>query len=857
MSTALSDKDSGFGNQGIYWPRDLLPGYVPSARILTYGYDTRIKHWLGGPKIKTTIYDISHDFLVSLEAYRRESDGEDPLRPIVFIAHSLGGIVVKELLRQSKAFEGQQMHLHDVYQSTQGIVFFGTPHGGADPRGFVHHVVEKVLKCMGFSANAKIVESLLPTSERLKELRDEFGSMARLQKWSIHCFQEQLGVAALGGHKVVEDVSSCLNDSSIETTEHIVRNHMDMCRFSRGGIIGDPEFLKVARAIERIVAPIVSQDRLRYMEGCRGILLKSLEFPRMDSRYFSIEDPETRTCRWLLETPEYRSWRDPSMLEDHHGFLWIRGKPGAGKSTLAKFAADQANKEGGRMIARFFFNARGNDLEKSTAGMYRSLLLQIMVAEPKLMTALDILVPKYDRTARAPSDFAIYWNIQTLKTIFERAILRLNGRRLECFIDALDECDEDQIRDMVHFLEDIGHGTRPRPIFYAWFTSRHYPHISLRHGLSFTLEHQGGHSQDIATYLQHRLRLGHSTLDEDIRSQILHKASGVFMWVVLVVSILNTEYDRGRIHALQRRLSQLPENLHTLFRDILSRDKCNQDELLLCMQWTLFSSRPLTPTEIYFAILAGVEPGLSFEWFWGDLNEQIIERFISDCSKGLVEITGQPGHRVVQFIHESVRTFFLNGNGFREAGLNQGENFEGYSHEQLKRCCEQYVQSDGIPMDQRSRRHTFLRYSVENILYHSNEAQRCGVSQREFLSRFRYGNGACSCIFGPAEPIPNLDHFISGVEWPAPFNGLWQRENQIEGFTPLTAAVQQQRTDSLAVLLDSVRVDVNQRDALGRIALREAARMGYVAAVNLLLAQGASDAPSTSPTNSSRMVTLQ
>lgn len=197
-----SDKDRGNGCQNVYWPGDLLPGHVPSARILTYGYDTHIKHWISGPKIRNTVYDIAHDFQMSLEAYRRESDGADPLRPIMFVAHSLGGIVVKEMLRQCKTFEKQQKRLYDIYLSTRGVIFFGTPHGGADPRRFVHHVIEKVVKCMGFSANEKIVESLLPESERLKELRDEFILMARSQEWTIHCFQEQLGVAALGGHKV-------------------------------------------------------------------------------------------------------------------------------------------------------------------------------------------------------------------------------------------------------------------------------------------------------------------------------------------------------------------------------------------------------------------------------------------------------------------------------------------------------------------------------------------------------------------------------------------------------------------------------------------------------------------------------
>ena len=42
----------------------------------------------------------------------------------------------------------------------------------------------------------------MPTSERLRELRDEFGLLARRESWIIYSFQEQYGVEALGNKKV-------------------------------------------------------------------------------------------------------------------------------------------------------------------------------------------------------------------------------------------------------------------------------------------------------------------------------------------------------------------------------------------------------------------------------------------------------------------------------------------------------------------------------------------------------------------------------------------------------------------------------------------------------------------------------
>jgi hypothetical protein len=182
----------------VYWPRDLVPVTLPNARVLTYGYDTNIRHRFDTPISKSTVYDIGTDLLVSLEAERRSQ----PSRPLIFVAHSLGGIIVKEAIRRSHGFQTHQSHLHDIYESTIGVIFFGTPHGGADPRSPFHHIAENILKVMGCSVNEQIVNTLLPTSERLRELRDEFSPMAHRKGWIIHSFQEQYGVLLLNGKKV-------------------------------------------------------------------------------------------------------------------------------------------------------------------------------------------------------------------------------------------------------------------------------------------------------------------------------------------------------------------------------------------------------------------------------------------------------------------------------------------------------------------------------------------------------------------------------------------------------------------------------------------------------------------------------
>jgi hypothetical protein len=67
-------------------------------------------------------------------------------------------------------------------------------------------------------------------------------------------------------------------------------------------------------------------------------LMEALAFDQMDTRLQTISTAHAKTCQWLFAREEYKTWRDPGALHVHNGFFWIKGKPGAGKSTLMKSA---------------------------------------------------------------------------------------------------------------------------------------------------------------------------------------------------------------------------------------------------------------------------------------------------------------------------------------------------------------------------------------------------------------------------------------------------------------------------------------------------------------------------------------
>jgi KAP family P-loop domain len=462
----------------------------------------------------------------------------------------------------------------------------------------------------------------------------------------------------------------------------------------------------------------------------RKAYLDSLSFQQIDARLLNIKKAHDRTCNWLFEQLEYKQWLDRDLTDDHHGFLWIKGKPGAGKSTMMKHTLLKIRRLlASAAIVSFFFNARGDILERSTLGMYRSLLLQLLTAIPFLQ---DDFVRMSSRKRRHSDVHE--WNIEELQEVFIAAVKGLQQHRLVCFIDALDECKENEVRELVEFLEGLGDiAVSSGTSLNICLSSRHYPHIRIQKGIQLIVERQGGHDKDIETYVESKFKVPHSKQMDDIRAEILSRASGVFLWVVLVVQMLNKEYDHGQIHTLRRRLSEIPDELDDLFADILMRDAERRDESILCLQWLLFAQRPLMREELYFAVLSGTEPRALGKWDPVEVSNQTIDRFILSCSKGLAEVS-KAKDQTIQFIHESVRDFFLLRNGLSKLQPDCAANMVGLSQDRLKQCCYKYITTDmfedllndEIPnansqaakdlRDKTSEKFPFLEYAVHNIL---------------------------------------------------------------------------------------------------------------------------------------------
>ncbi|MCJ1377301.1 hypothetical protein MMC17_000395 [Xylographa soralifera] len=177
-----------------FWPEDLLSVDLPEARVMTYGYDSHVSRFFNGPANQNNIMTHGEDLLHRLAGKRSSTYG----RRIIFIVHSLGGIVLKEALRRSRGAMDQDSDLQDIYDSTFAIIFFGTPHRGSDYLN-IGLTAANAARAAGLDVNRQVLRTLAPSNDYLRLLREEFSTMLESRHWLVDSFQEAYGFRNIVG----------------------------------------------------------------------------------------------------------------------------------------------------------------------------------------------------------------------------------------------------------------------------------------------------------------------------------------------------------------------------------------------------------------------------------------------------------------------------------------------------------------------------------------------------------------------------------------------------------------------------------------------------------------------------------
>lgn len=165
------------------WLRDFAPWDVPQARFVTYGYDASVT----SSDSKQGIHDIAKTLLIGLVNFR-ESTGTSH-RPLCFVCHSLGGVVLKEaLIIADRATDGAHDDWHKIVMVTAGLIFMGVPNLGLN-----HDQLRIVTKGQ---PNEGFIRDLVQTdgepSQFFDRLADDFGKLCKKQvpSWKIISYYE-------------------------------------------------------------------------------------------------------------------------------------------------------------------------------------------------------------------------------------------------------------------------------------------------------------------------------------------------------------------------------------------------------------------------------------------------------------------------------------------------------------------------------------------------------------------------------------------------------------------------------------------------------------------------------------------
>ncbi|KAK0638583.1 hypothetical protein B0T16DRAFT_227181 [Cercophora newfieldiana] len=404
------------------WIRDALPFSIPGLRTITYGYESSLVQ----SNSFQSISDIAQTLVLQLKLGGWNLPSS---KPVVFLAHSLGGLVLKEGIVQMAA---RDKSFSAVLDNISGAVMFGVPSLGMQQCHLMAMVEGQPNECLiedlSRQTGARYLRDLNARFEGLSFLKTAKVFWAYETRESPTVMKRDGNTWARTGPPAVlvspESATCHYYRKNKAATFPINEDHSNMVKFSRG----DPnlevvtQFIRELGAVESLSRSSTSvdvesqlglstqTDRLfpqaqgvdmdemheerRDMQALKelGVLLHSIKdvhrqlySSELDLRFQQIEDPFQDTFEWAFHLPVLTDWlqqRFDSKL------FWVHGKPGSGKSTFMKFLFQNPRTwqllhdwrtDAREIRAGFFFHYRGSAIQKSFEGVLRSLITQVLL----------------------------------------------------------------------------------------------------------------------------------------------------------------------------------------------------------------------------------------------------------------------------------------------------------------------------------------------------------------------------------------------------------------------------------------------------------------------------------------------
>ncbi|MBY3104513.1 putative lipase [Rhizobium laguerreae] len=170
-----------------FWPRWLAEMF-PSCRVSSFGYDSqKLAGFLTGGGASL------HDLALALADALTNREVLAPRT--VFVCHSLGGLIVKQMLRRCS--DSVNPEYKELGRSIVGIAFLGTPHQGSALASALDQLLRRFL--------SKQTQQLVYGEDGLVDLNDFFRSRASMQQIQVRAYYE---TEKVGGILIVDKVTA-------------------------------------------------------------------------------------------------------------------------------------------------------------------------------------------------------------------------------------------------------------------------------------------------------------------------------------------------------------------------------------------------------------------------------------------------------------------------------------------------------------------------------------------------------------------------------------------------------------------------------------------------------------------------
>jgi pimeloyl-ACP methyl ester carboxylesterase len=155
---------------GKMWLRDFLPTQLSAVNVKaafwSYGYNADVA-------LSAAVTNLDDEAEMLLDRIKGERGRpEEMARPIIFIAHSLGGILVKKAMIRAQ----ERCELYgELLSKIRGIVFLGTPHRGSDVAWWASFPA-KLLKALqlGTGTNTAYLDALTRNSKEFSRISQQW-----------------------------------------------------------------------------------------------------------------------------------------------------------------------------------------------------------------------------------------------------------------------------------------------------------------------------------------------------------------------------------------------------------------------------------------------------------------------------------------------------------------------------------------------------------------------------------------------------------------------------------------------------------------------------------------------------------